>query len=408
MMSASRLRYFLKAFAFFPPVILIAGTIGAMSCGQSIYPAASNSATATATSTATGGNFAYVTNFANGEITEFKRNTSSGILTFNTRIAAGSDNGPVGIAITSNNAYLYATNINDNTILQYTVGTDGKLTAMSPPSVDNGTDTTPEQLVTLSSNGTPTWLFVTNFGTGVGSGSLAAYPITSTGALGTAVVSTISGMGNPFGMALNASGTILYVSDNTGGAIYALSFNATTGALSNISGSPVLSLGTAAGTPGWLALNASNENLLVSDYNVDTAQLAFFTLGNLGVPTGGQLINSNGNQAAGVAWTAGTVAVNANQDDTIAGGGSVSSYTQTGSTTLTLSSTIPSLNGPTDIIVDPQDAFAYTTDQGDGTIAQFQFNAVCGGLTQPICFVQSVASDPKVANPDPYGIVLTN
>lgn len=408
----SNSRYLARSLAFLSPILLLTFLLGLTSCGDSVFSVDNSTASPTSTSTATGGGFAYVTNFTSGYITEFKRNISTGVLKYNTRVAAGSASGPKGIAITANNAFLYATNVKDGNIYQYTVGADGILTPMTPASVANGVNSDPEQAATLSINSVPTWLFVSN----EGEGSITTYPITSSGPLGTGVTYPIAGMSGPFGLAINAAGTILYVSDNTNGTIYALSIDQNTGALANIAGSPVASLGGTFGSPAFLALGPVISNgiipgayLLVGDSNAsnEIITLFFIASSSTGVPGFVTQAVPSSSAALGVAWAGSTIALSANQNSSAMASGSITSYILAGNA-LSNSTNVLSVNGPTDIIVDPQAVFAYSTDQGDGTLSQYQLNATCGGSAQTICFVQSIKSDPKISNPAPFGIVLTN
>ncbi|MHB8382767.1 MAG: lactonase family protein [Candidatus Binataceae bacterium] len=420
----ANLRYLARALAFLPPVLLLVVLVGVASCGKSIFSTSSSSASGTAsptsTSTVTGGGYAFVTNYSSGYITEFKRVILTGVLTYNTRIAAGAANGPKGIAITGNNSFLYATNVKDGNIYQYTVGTDGTLTPMTPPSVSNGVNSSPEQAVTLSINSVPTWLFVSNFG----EGSISAYPITSAGPLGKAVTTSGAGMSGPFGLAINAAGTILYASDNARGTIYTFSINTTTGALSNVAGSPIPSQGSVNGSPGIIALGPLFSNgtipgsyLLVGDTNAanEIVSLFFITSGSTGLPGFVTQAIPSSSAAIGVAWAtsaiAGTeIALSANQNTISTASGSISSYILSGNA-LTNSNNVLPINGPTNIVVDPQNVFAYSTNQGSGTITQYQLNAVCqtGGTTQTICQTpNTIPSDSKILNPAPFGIVLSN
>jgi len=415
----SNLRYLARPLAFLAPLLLLTLLLGVTSCGNSVFSTSgSSTASPTSTSTATGGGFAFITNYSSGYITEFKRNISTGVLTYNTRVAAGAASGPKGIAITSNNAFLYATNVKDGNIYQYTVGADGTLTPMTPPSVSNGVNSSPEQAVTLSISSVPTWLFVSNFG----EGSISAYPITSAGPLGKAVTTSGAGMSGPFGLAVNAAGTILYASDNARGTIYAFSINTTTGALSNILGSPIASQGSTFGSPGLIALGPvissgtiPGSYLLVGDTNAsnEIVSLFFITSSSTGVPGFVTQAIPSSSAAIGVAWATSTVAgteiaLSANQSTGATASGSITSYILSGNA-LSNSNNVLSINGPTDIVVDPQNVFAYSTNQGDGTLSQYQLNATCSGSTQTICLTPNTkSSDPKISNPGPFGIVLTN
>jgi len=423
----SNLRYLARALAFLPPILLLASAIGAISCKSPLSTSSSSgSASPTSTSTVTGGGFAYVTNSGSGYVTEFKRNITTGFLKYNTRVAAGAasgTSGPRGIAITSNNSFLYVTNVNDNNIYQFTVGSDGTLSPMTPPSVANGSGTLPQQIVTLTLNSTPTWAFVSNYG----AGTIGVYPITSAGPLGTKVAnSAIAGLSGPFGLALNSTGTILYVSDNARGTIYALAFNSKTGALANITSSlptsPVPS-GSTFGSPGFLALgpiigsgSGSGAYLLAGDTNPANVTLSMFFIVNSGngVPAYSSSAAPASNAAIGVAWAGSVgglpIALSANNGTGAAGSGSITSYVVNG-TLLSPSTSVLPVNGPISIIVDSQLLHAYSTDLGDGTINQYNLNVVCqaGGTVQTICpAIRVVKSDLKISNPGPYGMVLTN
>jgi DNA-binding beta-propeller fold protein YncE len=406
----SNLRYIARSLAFLPPILLLAGAIGVVSCGKSIYSTSSSStASPTSTPTPTGG-YAFVTNRDSGYISEFKRNITSGFLTYNARIAAGAtggNGGPLGIAITGNNQFLYACNSQDGNIYQYTVSASGVLTPMTPPSVANGTKTSPIQVLTLSVSGTPTWLFVTNSG----NGSVAVYSISSAGPLGTTPTTTLTGFRSPFGMAINSTGTILYVSDNAAGLIYSLGFNSSTGALSNLALSPTNSLPSNPGNPGFLALSpvisGSGAYLLAGDTNPSNTLISLFFISSTGTgvlttPTQG----TPGSQAAiGTAWIGTTTGLSANNGTGSSGTGSITSYTVSGSSLIT-GITVNPVNGPISIVVDPQVHFAYSTNSEDGTISQYPIGANCtNGAICPA--TRSVASD-KASNPAPYGIVLSN
>jgi len=408
----SNYRYLARSLAFLPPIFLLAATIGAISCKSPYSTSSSGSASPTSTSTVTAGGFAYVTNRDSGYISEFKRNLTTGVLKYNARIAAGatgSSGGPLGIAITQNNQFLYACNSQDGNIYQYTVGSDGTLTPMTPPSVPNGSKTVPDQVLTLSSSGTPTWLFVTNSGTG----TVSAYPISSSGPLGTAVTTT--GFRVPFGMAINASGTVLYVSDNASGLIYSLGFNSKTGALSNLALSPINSQGSYGGNPANLALSplfttvsGTGALLLAGDSNPNTTLISLFFAPSTG--TGvltGFTPGVPGSQAAiGTAWAGTGVALSANNGNGTAGSGSITSYIVSGNTLITGVSINP-VNGPVSIVVDPQVQFAYSTNIADGTISQYPIGIECT-TGAAICPASNIIASDKVSRPGPYGMVLSN
>ena len=239
----SKLSAALKVFAFFPPLLLLVGTIGVVACGRSIYPRVTATNTSSSTATASPATMAFVSNFNSGTISEFKRNTTTGKLTRVGVVTAGQKKGPKGLAITPNNAYLYAANFGDGKIYQYTVGSNAVLTANG--NVSDGSGSGPSWIAT-----TGTYVYVTNFS----NGTISAWSIGSTGTL--TAVQTITGLSGPFGLLVNSAGSTLYVADNTAGLIYTFTINSDGTLIANGS---VLSLGTAAGTPGLLAINGTNR-----------------------------------------------------------------------------------------------------------------------------------------------------
>ncbi len=388
----------------FAAVMILAGVVFTASCGNGLYPEVTSSRTPTATPTqAAGGAFLYVTNYADGTISEFSRNLTTGALTLIGTVSAGSKNGPKGIAIDPSNRYLYATNFKDGTVLEFNInGTTGALTAIGAGSVSDGANSGPEQIA-ISPSGN--FLWVTDFK----ASTITIWTITS-GALGSKATFSGAGMVGPFGLAINSAGTILFMSDYAQGVIYALSVNTSTGALTNSTGSPVLSEGTFGGTPGLPVLSPNGANMVVGDessvdlslfqINSTTPYLQYLTSAAAADP-----------QPFGASWASvasNTIVVTANQSLSSPTNGSVSSFILSG-TALLSSNNVLGINEPTELAVDPQNVYAYTADQGDGTVAQYQFNAVCGGTTQTICYVKDFA-DEKPANPSsgPFGIALTH
>ncbi|HEY2486128.1 MAG TPA: beta-propeller fold lactonase family protein, partial [Candidatus Binataceae bacterium] len=357
----SRLSTALKIFAIFPPLLLLAPTVGMVACGGSIFPTVTATTTSTATptgttptatptGTASPATLAFVTNFNSGTISEFTRNTTTGGLKRVDAVAAGSKQGPKGMAITPNNSFLYATNFVDNTILEYSIHSNGTLVSIG--AVSDGSGSGPEM---IAINPAGTFLWVTNFG----NGTISAWSIGSDGALTT--VQTISNLSGPFGLVLNSSGSILYVADNKAGLIYTFTVNSN-GTLSQ-SGVAVPNLPTGArGSPGLMTIDPTGSFLYVDDltngvviqFNITTGSPvvgtnypATFT-GNVPVGIGIAVLSSinyvlTANQGAGNTWAF-----------QILNGGTLSLPP--------LSS--GSVSSPTGLAVDPQNAFAYTANQG--------------------------------------------
>jgi 6-phosphogluconolactonase (cycloisomerase 2 family) len=403
----SRLSTALKIFAIFPSLLLLAGSVGMVACGGSIFPTVTATHTPTATPTATAptatptgtaspATLAFASNFNSGTISEFTRNKITGALTRVGVVAGGSKQGPKGMAITPNNSFLYATNFVDNSILEYSIHSNGTLTSIG--AVSDGAGSGPEM---IAINSTGTFLWVTNFG----NGTITAWSIGSDGAL--TVVQTVSGLSGPFGLVVNSSGSILYVADNKTGLIYTFTVNSN-GTLSQ-SGVAVPSLPAGArGSPGLMTIDPTGSFLYVDDltngvvvqFNITTGSPvvgtnfpATFT-SNVPVGIGIAVLSSityvlTANQGAGNTWAF-----------QILNGGSLSLPP--------LSS--GSVSAPTGLAVDPRNAFAYTANQGDGTVGIFKLNVACPSIVQAVCQSTTIATEtnPPSNGSAPFSVVLTH
>ena len=144
--------------------------------------------------------------------------------------------------------FLYVANIADNNIYEFSINaTNGTLTALTPASVSNGNNTGPDE---LAINSTGTLLWVTN----AHNGTVGSYTInTGTGQLTS--VGTIGGFNTPFGITLNPSLNVLYVSDTVTGLIWPMTYNTTTGALTQ-NFTPEHSSDPNANTPAAIAVDS--------------------------------------------------------------------------------------------------------------------------------------------------------
>lgn len=76
------------------------------------------------------GKFAYVTNTASNNITNFNVNTNTGDISVNTAIAATTGMGPIDAALSNNSKYLYTLNAGSNTIGVYSVAGNGSISLL--------------------------------------------------------------------------------------------------------------------------------------------------------------------------------------------------------------------------------------------------------------------------------------
>jgi len=69
-----------------------------------------------------------------------------------------------------------------------------------------------------------------------------------------------------------------------------------------------------------------------------------------------------------------------------------------------------SVSAPSGLAVDPQNAFAYTANQGDGTVGIFKLNVACPNIVQATCQIGTIATEanPPPNGSAPFGVVLTH
>ncbi len=367
-----------------PALVAVAASVAifgaSAGCGKSIFSeaTASSSRTATATSTSTPATaFLFASNFNDAQIAEFKRDRSTGALSLVGDVSAGQTGGPMGLAITPNDKFLYLANQADGNIYEFAIQSNGTLAKISPGAIAAGSA---PQIVAVDPTGS--WAYVTN----LGSGSISEYSIdSSSGALSS--IGNFTGLTGPFGIIAHPGGSFVYVADNKGGAIWSFAINSD-GTLSSL-GAPLPSLGTSAGSPGLMTIamdSSANVFLFVDDVAVglvseftiaSNGTLAFgavFGLANSGKPIGIGLATNSGTNYL---YTANSV------------GNSVSFFSRFGPS-LSLLNALGGLNAPTGLGAAPQENFVYTGDSGDGTVAQLQINGSCGS---PLCFVKTFATE---------------
>jgi 6-phosphogluconolactonase (cycloisomerase 2 family) len=392
-LNRSVLKYFIP---IVPAVMLIAATIN-MSCNTSGLPnlvTNSGSATPTSTSTAGTGSLAFVSNFGAGNVASFTRNTTTGALTRTATIAAGAKSGPKGLGLASGGGFLYVANRADNNIYEFAVNkSNGVLTPLSPASVSNGSGSGPDE---IAINPAGTFLFVTGFK----NGTVTSYSInTSTGQL-TKVTGKVTGLVNPFGIAVDSTGSFVFVADNGSGLVFSFKINAN-GTLTEINSVP--DLGTP-GSPGFIALDPGGGFIYVTDLNAGVVAVLTVTAGTLAFSS--EQPGTTGPQkpiGIGFATTAasGNFVFAANQGD-----GSMWSFLVPNPGVLQQPVTfgVGNVNLPTGLVVDPQNAFLYTTNQGAGTVGQFTLSAACISAGAP-CFNSNVSTGGGSTGA-PFDIIL--
>ena len=389
-----------------PAVVIIAATLNTLSCGSSgLLTYATSSTSPTATPTSTAGTLAFVTNYNDGKVSSFTRNTATGVLKHTGQVTAGKKNGPRGVVASPSGTYLYVANINDDNIYEYKINsTNGTLTPLSPASVSNHSGTGPDELA-INSTGTLLWV------TGR-AGTVTSYTVdTTTGQL--TWNGSLSGFNTPFGITLHPTLNVLYVSDTVTGLIWPMLYNTSTGALTK-NFTAVHSSDVNANTPAAIAIDSAGTALFIADQKL--GEVSSFLIDDTGTTCGqpgclspvGVFTNSNVNDVPiglGIAINAGNEYLfTANQGISGTLAGSVSSFLTIGTSPVPPPTVAGPYNGPTGLVVDPANLFVYTADNFDGTVSQSTINGSCGSY---ICVGPTIATESP-ANPSsgPFGITL--
>jgi 6-phosphogluconolactonase len=315
--------------------------------------------------------YLYATNakLTPGVITGYEIDYQTGQLTqlADSPIPAGGNN-TVTVVASPNGKNLYVLNHDTSTVVQYDIGTDGKIYPENTYSVVQGSGVTGTFPTAASVDAGGKFLYVIfTFQNGFttvrpGPGGIATFPINADGSLGAALTNTTTGttlpyvpLGfNPVAIAIPAPGGFVYVIDQDGppGTLLAFAENTSTGALSSIGVAAGIPAVGAGGTPSAIAEDPTGHFLYVADSTNNVLDL--FTV-TAGIPL--------------------------------------------------RTSTIPTGLTPMGVTIDPRGKFLYVANFNSNTVSSYTINASAGGLTPGTSF--SVGTGPTCVAIDPaLGIYL--
>ncbi len=325
------------------------------------------------------GEFAYVANYADGSISVFSINTTTGALTLIEQIPVKPTFSVFGLALHWSNEFLYATIDDASQVEEFDIGDgfySGQIIAHNGPyPADNG-----PRAVALNPKGT--YLFATN--SGGEAQDVSQYTVDqSTGVLtanGTAPAGS-----RPFGIAVDPGGNCAYVA-NTGDPSLSEYGITSTGTLT---AGPKVSIGTFSEGPGPQLVavqdnpgkDSRGETVYVTDNNLGVVHQLPVISGIIGVRcnTSAEAVDISAKGAAfGIALhPKGTFLYTGNSSSNSI---SIFSIATTGQLTLVGQQTAK-LNDVLSLAVDLQGKFLYAANFGDSTVAQFSINQLTGALT---------------------------
>ena len=349
--------------------------------------------------------YLYVTNAKNnpGSITAYAIDYQSGALSqlSDSPIPAGRN--PVTLVASPNGQYLYVLNHDDSTVVEYTIGTDGKIYAANTYNVVQGNNVIGTFPVAAAIDAAGAYLYVAftyqnGFTTlSPGPGGVAIFPIHTDGTLGAAVTNTTVGAtaanplpyipvgDNPTAIVTTQRGNNVYVIDEERplnaspfGVLLAFNENTSTGALTPVPGT--VSGGFSAGTqPSALAVDPTGRFLYVTDsltnqlygYNIQASGLPVpnisspFTTGSFPVSV---VVDPRGTFVYVANFTSSTVTayvINTATGALSGAGGTANTGT-----------------GPMCVVVEPAlGIYLYTANHTDNTVTAQQLNPNTGALT---------------------------
>jgi len=336
-----------------------------------------------------------------------------------------------------NIAYAYATNIGDDTVSEYSIGTDGTLTLLNTVETPQGTVATGQRPFSVAITPTGGYAYVANSSGTSNTGSISAFSVAADGSLIALTGSPVASGPNPNSVTIDPSGTHLYATNLSytasqgggPGSISQYTIDPATGALTPIAGAdPVTGVAPASlaiNPLGTFAYVANDTDGTVSEYSIDPNTGGLVPLSTPTIPAGTAanyaLVDPSGrflyvaNQysdnlseysidpTTGLLTSIGTTANDANalQPRFIAidttgtyvytanyGSNSVSEYTITqsgpnaGVLTLVADVTTGPTTDPNGVTIDPTGKYLYAADRQAGTLSEFSIGV--GGALTPL------------------------
>ena len=335
--------------------------------------------------------YLYVTASKNqpGQISVYRVDQQSGALTQiqDSPYSSGGRN-PVGEVSSPDGAHLYVINQLDNTIVEFAIGTDGKLYPQHTYTTAGGSYPS-----SLAINAAGTYLYVTDIyqpgysianTSGMTGGALVVYPVNTDGSLGTAITNGANSFYpvqfNPLSVNVTANNNFVYVvnqnTSTTGGTVSAFAVGSG-GALTAVPGSPF----TAGVAPNASASDPTSRFYYVTDGA--TNQLIAYTISSTGVLAaleGGPFSTGTFPDAITIDPSGKYIYV-ANYNSN-----SISAFQIAQSTGapsgLSGAATYSTDTGPTCVLVDPAfGKFVYTSNFLGASVSGFELNVNTGVLT---------------------------
>lgn len=334
--------------------------------------------------------FAYVANSGNDSISQYTIGTDGALTAMATAtVTAGTS--PYSIAVDPSRKYAYVANSGSNNISQYTIGADGALKPMATRTVDAGTN---PYSVTVDPSG------MHAYAANSGSNDISQYSIGNDGALKPMAKATVAAGTNPYSVTIDRLGRHAYVANAGSNDIsqYSIEEDGALTAVSTVrlpAGSAPYSIAiavTPSVTPSgtYYAYVANSGSTTVSQFTIDSGSWKPMTppTVDVGATPYSVTVDPDGKYAY--------VANSGN-------GGRVSQYTistdigSEGALIPMNTATVSAGATPRSVTVDSSGQYVYTANYDSGTISQYTIgtgNASTNGELTPIAAAVAAESKP--------------
>ena len=326
------------------------------------------------------GKYTYVANSgADDTVSQFMIGVS-GQLAANAPSVISVRPGPRSLAMTGGTVpviavpkYAYVANKSSNSVSQFTIGTDGKLSPMTPASVLTGTAP-----VSVAVDASGRYAYVANSGT---DNSVSQFTIQSDGKLAPMTPATVAAGTDPVAVAVDPSGRYVYTANSGSNDVSAYTIGNGTGALVQINcggGAGCNGANFLAGTvPAAVTIHPSGRYVYVANSGTDNS-VSQFTVqsdGKLAPVTPASVLAQTAPVSVAID-PAGKYAYVANRVSN-----TVSQYTIGGNGVLTPMATPIVITEfvPVSVTVDPGGKYVFVTNSGIGSNSVSQFKIGSGG-----------------------------
>jgi 6-phosphogluconolactonase (cycloisomerase 2 family) len=315
--------------------------------------------------------FGYSANSDN-TISSYTVDSATGQLRSTGYVSAGTR--PNAVVATPSDAFVYAANFGSGNVSAYSTSSSGALTPISGSPFPGEPDA-----FAIAVDPSNKFVYVANANST--SNNISGYTINSaTGALTAMNGSPFQAGNDTRAVAVDPTGRFLYAANATSNDVSAYNINPTTGVLTQITGSP-FPLPSGANVPQSIAVDPATKFVFVG--SSAASNVSAFTInatsGALTGVTGSPFPNPGGSNY-GIAVDSSDKFVYVANDSS----GSVSAYTITASTgalNLIFGSPFSAGTGALSVAVDPSSRFLYLPDLGSGNVFMFNIDSSSGALT---------------------------